>query len=352
MRFPNLNRAGISLLLGITSGLLWGGVYSWASRDTGGAHLLLWVDANLYGQFFLWRGPQEPHPDVVILAIDETSQNLADLFTVEELEVHPTLSQMTRSPWPRAVFAAVLEQLGSAGAKVVAFDVIFDQASVYGPEDDRIFAEVIGQYAQQTLFAVSRSEEVQILPGGSRSVRVDLTPLWPDYAVQNPRLGLVNLPLSPNRQVLTLPGAMDRDPERLPFALAATGQAAPREALGINYRGPQGTYPTFPLWYLFEPSFWQFNLANGAVFQDKIVLIGDTTQLGQDLWNTPWDPLMPGVEIHANAVGTLLAGNGIRPLPWGWGSLLILVSGVGMGLGLGFCRGVLPKMGLTFAWGG
>ncbi|MEN9231658.1 MAG: adenylate/guanylate cyclase domain-containing protein [Thermostichus sp. DG02_5_bins_236] len=36
----------------------------------------------------------------------------------------------------------------------------------------------------------------------------------------------------------------------------------------------------------------------------------------------------------------------------GWGSLLILASGVGIGLGLAFSRGVLPKMGLTFAWGG
>ncbi len=341
-----INRAGISLLLGVSGGLL-----------LSGGHLcgpcgdpLLWADANLYSQFFLWRGVQPPHPDVVILAIDETSQNLPDLFTPQELKTRPELAQMTRWPWPRAVFAAALEQLGAAGAEVVAFDIIFDQASVYGPEDDRRFAEAIGQYAQQTLFAVSRSEEVRILPGGSRSVRVDFTPLWPDYAAQNPRLGLVNLPLSPNRQVLTLPGAMELDRERLPFAMVASGREAPQEALGINYRGPQGTYPTFPFWYLFEPSFWQFNLANGAVFQDKIVLIGDTTQLGQDLWNTPWDPLMPGVEIHANAVGTLLAENGIRPLPWG--SLLILTSGVGIGLALAVCRGVLPKLGLTLAWGG
>ncbi|MFQ3584187.1 MAG: CHASE2 domain-containing protein, partial [Cyanobacteriota bacterium] len=125
MHFPSLNRAGLSLLLGITNGFLWGGVYGWARQDFGGTHLLLWADANLYSQFFRWRGPQEPHPDVVILAIDETSQNLADLLTAEELETHPPLSQMTRSPWPRAVFAAVLEQLGSAGARVVAFDVVF-----------------------------------------------------------------------------------------------------------------------------------------------------------------------------------------------------------------------------------
>ncbi|MFQ3584794.1 MAG: adenylate/guanylate cyclase domain-containing protein, partial [Cyanobacteriota bacterium] len=199
-------------------------------------------------------------------------------------------------------------------------------------------------------FGLSRSQEMRVLPGGSRTLRVDLTPLWPEYAAHDPALGLVNFPLSPNQQVLSLPeteqGAL------LPLALVVSGQESMPQALGINYRGPQGTYPTFPLWYLFEPSFWQFNLANGAVFRDKIVLIGDTTQLGQDLWNTPLDPLMPGVEIHANAVGTLLAGNGIRTVLWGWGSLLILASGVGIGLGLAFCRGVLPKLALTFAWGG
>ncbi|MGF1575936.1 MAG: CHASE2 domain-containing protein [Cyanophyceae cyanobacterium] len=346
-------RSGLSLLLGAGSGLLLLGLQNWDP--------LVWSDYSLQSQFFTWRGPQPPHPDVVIVAIDDSSQNLQDLFTAEEIADNPRLAQMTRWPWPREVFADALEQLGSAGARVVAFDLIFDQASVYGPEDDHRFATAIATHRQRTIFGVSRSEDVQVLPGGSRSVRVTFTALWQDYAVAEPQLGLVNLPISPNSQVMMLPPVGGEVDGRTgftirPLSVVASGGLRPDAVdetentfWGIQYRGPRGTYPTYPFWHLFEPTFWQLNLAGGEVFRDKIVLIGDTTQLGQDLWNTPLDPLLPGVEIHANAIGTLLAGNEIRTVPWAWGSLLIFGVGLGSGLGLMLARGVLPKLGLTLA---
>ncbi|NJL99632.1 MAG: adenylate/guanylate cyclase domain-containing protein [Synechococcaceae cyanobacterium SM2_3_2] len=346
-------RSGLSLLLGAGSGLLLLGLQHWDP--------LVWSDHGLQSQFFSWRGPQPPHPDVVILAIDDSSQNLEDLFTAAEIADNPRLAQMTRWPWPREVFAAALDQLGAAGARVVAFDLIFDQPSVYGPEDDQRFAAAIATHRQRTLFGVSRSEDVQVLPGGSRSVRVAFTPLWQDYADAEPQLGLVNLPISPNRQVMMLPAVGGEVDGRTglairPLSVVASSRLLPNAvdeagdlSWGIQYRGPRGTYPTYPFWHLFEPTFWQLNLGGGEVFRDKIVLIGDTTQLGQDLWNTPLDPLLPGVEIHANAIGTLLAGDGIRTVSWAWGSLLILGAGLGIGLGLMLARGVLPKLGLTVA---
>ena len=57
-------------------------------------------------------------------------------------------------PWPRRAHAELLEYMGIAGAKALAFDVIFSEPSVYGPRDDRAFADAAGAFGRtvQTVF--------------------------------------------------------------------------------------------------------------------------------------------------------------------------------------------------------
>ena len=33
-------------------------------------------------------------------------------------------------------------------------------------------------------------------------------------------------------------------------------------------------YPPFPLWQVFHPAFWKANYADGAIFKDKVVIVG------------------------------------------------------------------------------
>jgi adenylate cyclase len=42
-------------------------------------------------------------------------------------------------PWPRQAYAELIDYMNTGGAKSVAFDVIFSEPSVYGPEDDAAF---------------------------------------------------------------------------------------------------------------------------------------------------------------------------------------------------------------------
>ncbi|MDR2798271.1 MAG: adenylate/guanylate cyclase domain-containing protein [Treponema sp.] len=42
-------------------------------------------------------------------------------------------------PWPRKAYAELIDYMNLAGASAVAFDVIFSEPSVYGPEDDEAF---------------------------------------------------------------------------------------------------------------------------------------------------------------------------------------------------------------------
>ncbi|GHV24539.1 adenylate/guanylate cyclase domain-containing protein [Spirochaetia bacterium] len=44
-------------------------------------------------------------------------------------------------PWPRQAYAELVDYMNTGGASTVAFDVIFSEPSVYGPQDDAAFIE-------------------------------------------------------------------------------------------------------------------------------------------------------------------------------------------------------------------
>jgi adenylate cyclase len=76
----------------------------------------------------------------------------------------------------------------------------------------------------------------------------------------------------------------------------------------INFRGGPRTFPAVPF----------HRVVNGDVppgtFAGKIVLVGATTHVLHDVFPTPFasEGTMPGVEIHANVIDTLLQGIPIR----------------------------------------
>ncbi|MCJ8281824.1 MAG: CHASE2 domain-containing protein, partial [Rivularia sp. ALOHA_DT_140] len=87
----------------------------------------------------------------------------------------------------------------------------------------------------------------------------------------------------------------------------------------INFYGGAGTFEPYSFWNIFEPEFWNTNLQGGKVFKDKIVIIGSTARTSKgddyhrvavsDQWLYP--ARMSGVEIHANAIATLMEGRTI-----------------------------------------
>ncbi len=100
------------------------------------------------------------------------------------------------------------------------------------------------------------------------------------------------------------------DPDPTPDQLRLGERVIPLDQgyLRLNYRGPEGSVPTYSM----------LQVVNGDIpldtFRDKIVFVGATTVSLQDVYPTPFSfrRTTPGVEIMANALDTVLTGDYLR----------------------------------------
>jgi len=101
----------------------------------------------------------------------------------------------------------------------------------------------------------------------------------------------------------------------------------------VNYRGPQKTFPHYSA----------TDVIHGRVpaeaFKGKIVLVGATAIGIYDIRVTPFDPVFPGLEVHANVIDSILQQQFLyRP---NWVALFDLLAIIVLGLILGI---ILPKV--------
>jgi adenylate cyclase len=78
----------------------------------------------------------------------------------------------------------------------------------------------------------------------------------------------------------------------------------------INYRGPPNMFPHFSVSDILAG-----RLKRGT-FKDRIVLVGVTALGVYDIRATPFSPVFPGLEIHANAIDNLLVGDVMSRPQW------------------------------------
>jgi adenylate cyclase len=305
------------------------------------------------------RGPVAPPEEIVILAIDEESLSQGEFFQARP-DTYAYLEPLSAWPWQRRAYAIAIERLLAAGAKAVAVDLLFVSPSLYGPADDEALQTSLSQYGQQV--ALGAAYEVSSATGG-RLTQL-LQPIYPAAHV-----GLINVPTDadfktrqlPDPYLQNLQDAVD-SPVKLPSLAQATLAAAQvvipeREGNHLFFYGPPETFARVPFWHVLEPQNWALH-QQANTFRDKIVLIGPTATSLQDIKRTPISDGMPGVEIHASAIATLMEGRAIAeavpsaPLR---GLLLALVlGGVGGLLGQQLRRPIPRLMGFVgsaIAWG-
>ena len=87
------------------------------------------LEHRLLDAFVRWHAARlAPDPDIVVVDIDERS-----LARMQE--------PAGRFPWPRVVYAELLEGLMAQKPRAVVFDLMFSEADKFRPESDHAFIE-------------------------------------------------------------------------------------------------------------------------------------------------------------------------------------------------------------------
>lgn len=325
--------------------------------------------------------PQEADQKIKIIIIDQAS---LDHFAREE--------KLTW-PWPRPLYVPVLEFLKRGGAKAVAFDLIFSESSAQGVEDDREFAESIGNSLPVVSAAALensshdrelegweefRSKQLPVAQAGNLAARYlagtgaraynSATLPIPEIISASAAIASVNA--TPDLDGVFRhyrPGAFLRDVPLLglPFALYEAGSGGERlltsdirefmdesGELTVRFHGPTGTYPTYEIANIISS---YVALEEGAEpryrpeeFKDSLVFVGVWAPGLLDLRPTPLDRVYRGVEYNATVLDNLIHGDFVVKLSRGW----VVAIGVLLALAVSACtlfmRGLSLQLGLPF----
>jgi len=286
-------------------------------------------------------------PEVVVVTVDQPD---LDFFK----------GQGITWPWPRKLYGPLIDYCRRAGAKAVIFDILFTEASSYGPEDDQLLARAAAAAGNVALpFFLSREakpptpSEPELLrkaglalpgppPQGQPSYRAVITPIPP---LLDAAQALGNVESSPDpdgvfrRVPLVVPfkdkwlptlgfAAFHRfgNPGALSFkpgALVVGGASIPLDAQGrflLRYRGPSRSHQRFSaVNVIASETRVQHGLPPIYPIKDlagKWVLVGLTAPGLLDLKASPVSAIYPGVEVHATLLDNLLRGDFLRPVPW------------------------------------
>jgi adenylate cyclase len=268
---------------------------------------------------FSWRGKisVEESPIVLVTINDQSFESLP-----------------SRWPWPREYYAHVVENLIEAEAKVIGIDVILDVADRDNIESDQKLANVIKESGKVVL-AGKVTFEYRGYPHLTEPAKIFLNAdstwglvstirdpdgisrqILPSFALQ---IIKKYLNLAENIPITSTQNAVTMSPIRIPL----TEEGLMR----ICFAGPAFTFPNYSFDSViddenfdlgdYDLNYFTEDLLPDKVFKDKIVLIGSTVAELHDNFPTPFyvhedkegnvsETEMPGVEIHANAIWTIL----------------------------------------------
>ena len=275
--------------------------------------------------FLQLRGAVVPPEDIVILAVDEPSTSTPSQFYQSNPQKYAYLEPVKSWPFKRAAYAQVIEKLMQAGAKSVAVNLLFSTSSSYGANDDRQLQAVLQKYGSKiTLAAAYESYAVGPVKITSLQLPQKL------FRQTNISIGSTNFPLAVDGKIHKLGEVylklLEKSTELNSIEKIPSFERAVLEASGVNYSAPKGDYIYFyggnstfkriSFINVLDPENWNNYLQKGKDFQNKIVLIGPTAKSLGNYYSVPLDnwfqpETMAGVEIHANAIATLMEGKAI-----------------------------------------
>ncbi|KAA3614901.1 MAG: CHASE2 domain-containing protein [Calditrichaeota bacterium] len=305
------------------------------------------LELKLVDMRFDIRGPLDiEESPIVIVKIDDQSDG--------------TLRH--RWPWPRAYYASIIQNLNEAGAKVIGIDVMLDKAQPDSAESDDELARALEKYENVVLVGkMLRStigdvtefppyHKFRKAPWGLVAVESDIDGFYRKYrfadsyndSIYASFAALVLKHYYGNSDSLII----GSEQEYFAFDTLNIPKFSDSGML-INFHGPAYSFQDysfdeivddedfdlhedFDMDSFSDPGDVDFGIPPGLKYsgdlKDKIVLIGATMFELHDNFPTPFltvkdsagnaNPIeMPGVELHANAIQTVLDKNFLHQLP-------------------------------------
>ena len=265
-----------------------------------------------------------PDPDIVLIDIDENS-----LVKMEE-------GDAGRWPWPRVVYADLLEGLAAQKPRAIVFDMMFVERDKFRPQDDAAFGESALRHPN-TYFAFLRLPEDRDASGiriGDfaadfgliRSKRADpdaKIALVPPLALPretHARAGLITFKDDPDgvgRRYLLRESFAGWHIPSLPARVAYDlGYPVPdQDSLVLAWRGAAQGFPKVSFADLYEEFGRSAKKRPANEFTGKIVIVGTAAAGMFDERVTPMHSRHPGAEILGTAIENLKNGRHARYLP-------------------------------------
>ncbi len=274
---------------------------------------------------FQTRGQEPPQKDIVIVGINASSMDQTGLRGLAEENPAVELMARQRFPWQRAVWAALIERLFQAGAKVVALDLVLDGDF---PGND-VLAPVIEKYRDRLVLGSMFDDKTEDGNDAKLSYRVPATAL---IGEGDPALLVGSCLLRSDidqairrfsyRTSMMREFGIDDDSDDIvsfaPLAVAKfLGIESPHGySQPINFQGRATTYAHYPMEEILVDRLFMngAKYQDGQLFKDKLVFAGPIAEILHDVHRTPFGE-MPGVEIHAQIAGALLSGMELRDAP-------------------------------------
>ncbi|MFH1671775.1 MAG: adenylate/guanylate cyclase domain-containing protein [Candidatus Portnoybacteria bacterium] len=270
----------------------------------------IFVSLLFYSGFFVsWRYKltdklflqEEPSNEVIIIGIDNKS-----------------LQELGRWPWQRNIHAELIDRISEHKPILIGLDVNFPEKS------GSLFDQRLAQSIREAGNIVLSVEAELVMKEGKLFAQEILSSIEGinQAAVES---GMTNTPSDQDGVFRRVPTSVfDREGnQRRAFSLVIAdlysqkmGIDLPqipvdeKDRMLINYSGRPGTFKTIPAIDIIEEKI------EPELLKDKIVLIGATAPDLHDEQIVPssYGRLMNGVEIHANAIETIIGGKFLSDL--------------------------------------
>jgi adenylate cyclase len=270
---------------------------------------------------------KKTNDNIVIIDIDE--------FTLGKGE------EIGQWPFPRSYYASLVKSLTEDGAKVICLDILLSEHDRIDINNDLIFAKAMKE-TKNVILPMEFSN--QTLPFNSFKQTGNVIDL--NKAV---------LPVKELRESCSLTGFVDISPESdgifrkvnlkkyyhdkevLYFSLAIATyilnvkpdelniSADNKGRMFINYQGGYKTFTYIPFYEVYKKT---YRKTNRNFFKDKYVIIGSSASGLGDLKATPVSNLLPGVEVQATVLNTILNRDYIFQSSFPTDCLLIMTGSI------------------------